>query len=144
MESSPHDAEQKYMELNRLLMLKYINTIEPDEYYMAEMCKFSKSKFSKSKFANVRAQFANSLPAIKITHGAVDAIKGKIFTKTDEVPLAAAIQKLMKIHGLKFQIKDLTYKSIYQESSSDSQLKKIHGMHRLNSIQSRDYIESQV
>ncbi|NRR34126.1 hypothetical protein HSX11_28530 [Oxalobacteraceae bacterium] len=135
MASSPYPAEQREMESNRLLMLRYINRMEPEEKYFSAM-----SEFSHSEFERVRAEFAQYLPAHQITRSAVDALKGMVFTETETIPLTSAITKLMLIHGMDFDRKNPLYKSIYLSLKSDVHKEKIAGMKRLEEIQIPDYI----
>jgi hypothetical protein len=133
--SSPYPAEQKAIESNRLLMLRYINSVEPDKKYITAMCEFSKSQFE-----DVRTEFAQSMPVHQITHEAVDALKGMIFTETETVPLTSAITKLMVIHGMEFDRKSSVYKSLYMSLRSDDPKEKAAAMSRLERNQSPDYI----
>jgi hypothetical protein len=127
--TSPYPAEQKAIESNRLLMLRYINSVEPDEKYVTAMCGFSKSPFE-----DVRAEFAQALPTRQATHEAVEALKGMIFTETDSLVQASVITKLMSIHGLEFKRKDPTYKSIYQSLLSEDVKEKASGIVRLDRL----------
>lgn len=125
-ESSPYPAERQAMESNRLLMLKYINSVDPEEKYLAIMNQFASSEFSK-----IRAEFASSLPTDRVIHGALDALKSMIFTEVERVPLTAAITKLMAIHGMDYDIENPLYKSIYLSLRSEDKKEKIAGIRRL-------------
>jgi hypothetical protein len=135
MKSSPYPAEQKAIETNRLLMLRYINSVEPDEKYIAAMC-----EFSNSQFGDVRTEFAQSLSVHQITPEAVDALKGIIFTETETIPLTSAITKLMVIHGMEFDRKSSVYKSLYMSLRSADPKEKMAAMGRLERNRSPDYI----
>lgn len=135
MARSPYPAEQQSIELNRLLMLTYIYSVEPDAKYISAMC-----EFAKSEFGDVRAQFAQSLPIHRLTPGAVEALKGVVFTETETIPLSSAVMKLMVIHGLDFDRKSPVYKAIYQSLSSDDTNQKLAGMRRLEQNQLPDYV----
>ena len=106
--SSPFPAEQQALEGNRLLMLRYICNVEPDEKYVDAICKFATSQFPK-----IRAEFAQSLPTRQLGRSVVDALKGMIFTETERVALTSAITKFMAIHGMDCDMNDPLYKSIY-------------------------------
>lgn len=135
MAQSPYPAEQQAIELNRLLMIQFINTVEPDEKYLSAMCEFARSEFE-----DVRAEFAQSLPIHRLTRGTVEALKGIIFTETETIPLSSAVMKLMLIHGLDFDSKDPVYKSIYLALSSDDPKEKLAAMNRLEQNHLPDYI----
>jgi len=130
-----YSAEQKALESNRLLMLKYINSLEPDEKYVTAMCAYSKSQFEE-----VRAEFAQSLPDRQITREAVESLQGMVFTETDSLAQASAISKLMLIHGMEFNRRDPIYKSIYLSLLSDDPKEKSAGISRLERHQTPDYI----
>lgn len=127
-------AERRAMENNRLLILSYINGVDPDEKYVAAMCELAKSEFSE-----VRGRFARSVPIYQVTHAAVEALKGMIFTETERIPLSSAITKLMVIHGLDYDRKDPVYKAIYLSLRSDNHQEKISGIKRLELHQLPDY-----
>jgi hypothetical protein len=135
LDTSPYPAEQKAIDSNRLLMLRYINSVEPDEKYVRAMCGFAKSPFE-----DVRTEFAQALPAHQLTLEAVDALKGMIFTETDTLALSSAIMKLMLIHGMEFDRRSPLYKSIYLLLRSDDPQEKIKGINRLEQHQLPDYI----
>jgi hypothetical protein len=135
IETSPYAAEREAIEECRLLMLGYINSIEPDEKYVSAI-----NEFAGSEFEDVRAQFARSVPIHQVTQGAVDALKGMIFTETERIPLASAIAKFMVIHGMDFDRKDPLYKSIYMSLRSDDPKEKLSGMKRLEDTQRPDYV----
>jgi hypothetical protein len=133
--ASPYSAQRKYREECRLLMLQYINNVEPGEKYVAAM-----NEFAGSEFEEVRTMFAQSVPIHRVTRGAVDALKGMIFTETEVTPLAAAITKFMVIHGMDFDRKNPLYKSIYMSLRSDNPKEKLAAMKRLEERQPPDYI----
>lgn len=112
-------AKQEALESTRLLMLKYINRVEPDRKYIAAMC-----EFSKSRFVGVRTEFAQALPSRHVTPEAVEALKGMVFTETETLALSSAISKLMLMHGLDFDRKDPVYKAIYLLLRSDDPKEK--------------------
>lgn len=133
--TSLYPAERKYIEECRLLMLRYINSVEPDGKYVAAM-----NEFAASEFKQVRSLFAQSVPIHKVTQAAVDALKGMIFTETEEAPLAAAILKFMAIHGMDFDRNDPVYKIIYRSLSSDDHKEKLAAIKRLEERQRPDYL----
>lgn len=135
MEISPYPAEQEERERTRLSMISYVNSVDPDERYIAAMCDFALSKFE-----SVRSLFAQSLPIHRITSGAVEALKGMVFTETEIIPLSSAITKLMAIHGLDFDRRDPLYKSIYMALRSDEYKEKVSAIRRLEAIQQPDYM----
>lgn len=128
-------AEKQLMESNRLLMLKYIYSIDPDEKYVVAM-----SEFANSEFPRVRGEFARSVPIHQVTRNAVDALKGIIFTETKTIPLSSAITKLMVIHGMDFDHKNPLYKSIFLSLLSKKREDKLLGMKRLEAHQIPDYV----
>lgn len=130
-----YPAEQKTIESNRLLMLRYINNVEPNEKYVTAMCPFSRSQFE-----DVRTEFAQALPSHQITREAVEALRGMIFTETDSLAQASAIEKLMSIHGMEFSRRDPVYKSIYLLLLSDDLKENVDGIDRLERHQVPDYI----
>lgn len=134
--SSVFAAERQALEGNRLLMLKYVNSVEPDKNHINAM-----SQFARSEFARVRTQFAQSLPADQSTSAALDALKGMIFTEAERIPLTSAITKFMAIHGMDYDMDNPLYKSIYLSLRSDSQKEKISGMRRLELNASQDPIK---
>lgn len=135
METSQYPAEQEELERTRLSMIGYVNSVDPDERYIAAMCDFALSRFE-----SVRALFAQSLPVHRVTSGAVEALKGMVFTETETIPLSSAITKLMAIHGLEFDRHDPLYKSIYMALRSDEHKEKVSAIRRLEAIQEPDYM----
>jgi hypothetical protein len=131
---SPYPDQRESREECRLLMLQYINSVEPDEKYVAAI-----NEFARSEFKQVRTLFAKSVPIHKVTEGAVEALKGIIFTETEVAPLSAAITKFMVIHGMDFDRKDPLYKSIYMSLRSDNLKEKLAAMKRLEDGQRPDY-----
>lgn len=125
-ESSPYPAERQALQRDRLLMLKYINSVDPEEKYLAAMNQFAKSEFSK-----IRAEFASSLPTDHVIHGTSDALKSMIFTETERIPLTTAITKSMAIHGMDYDMENPLYKSIYLSLRSEDNKEKIAGIRRL-------------
>jgi hypothetical protein len=126
-------AEREAIERNRLLMIKYINSVEPSQKYIETM-----SEFARSEFPKIRAQFAQSLTVQQITQRAIDAIKGLIFTETERIPLASAIVKFMEIHQMSYDLENPLYKSIYLSLRSDDHKEKISGMKRLETLKPID------
>jgi hypothetical protein len=135
MKRSLYPAEREAIERCRLLIIKYINGVEPDERYIAAMFEFANSEFE-----DVRAELTQSLPVCKITREVVEVLKKMIFTETEIIPLASAISKLMMIHGMDFDRHDPTYKSIYLSLNSDNPKEKLSAMGRLERIQRPDYL----
>jgi hypothetical protein len=129
--SSPFPAEQQALEGNRLLMLRYICNVEPDEKYVDAICRFATNQFPK-----IRAEFAQSLPTRQLGRSVVDALKGMIFTETERVPLTSAITKFMAIHGMDYDMNDPLYKSIYLLLRSENRKEKIFAMRQLEKRQS--------
>lgn len=127
--SSQFAAEREAIERNRLLMLKYINDVEPNRKCIEAMSEFARSEFSK-----IRAQFAQSLPVQQVTQSAMDAIKGMIFTEVERIPLTAAIVKFMEIHEIIYDLENPLYKSIYLSLRSDDHREKISGVRRLETL----------
>lgn len=130
-----YPAEQESIERNRLLMLRYINNVEPNEKYVTAMCPFSRSQFE-----DVRTEFAQALPSHQITCEAVEALRGMIFTETDSLAQASAIEKLMLIHGMEFNRRNPVYKSIYLSLLSDDSKENAAGIDRLERHQMPDYL----
>lgn len=133
IESSPFPAEQQAMESNRLLMLRYINSVDSDDEYVAAM-----SDYANSQFPAIRAEFARSLPTHQPMPKAIDAIKGMIFTETERIPLTSAITKFMAINGMDYDMNNSLYKSIYLSLRSNDAKEKIAGIRRLESNKSPD------
>lgn len=123
LDSSPFPAEQRASESNRLLMLRYISSVEHDEKYVDAI-----GEFATSQFPTIRAEFAQSLPTRQLVRSAVDALKGMIFTETERVPLTSAITKFMAIHGMDYDMNDPLYKSIYLLLRSEDPKEKAFGM----------------
>lgn len=134
MESSPYAASREAIEENRLLLLKFVNSVEPEQQYVDAM-----TEFSRSEFENVRFLFAKAAPIYQVTRGVVAALKGMIFTETEQLPLSAAITKYMVIHGMDFDARDPLYKSIYLSLRSDDPGTKMAAMKRLENHQAPDY-----
>jgi len=128
--SSSFPAEQQALEGNRLLMLRYICSVDPDEKYVDDICKFATSQFPK-----IRAEFAQSLPARQLGRSVVDALKGMIFTETERIPLTSAITKFMAIHGMDYDMNDPLYKSIYLLLRSENPKEKFFAMRQLEKRQ---------
>lgn len=135
--ASPYPSQRKYREECRLLMLHYIIAIESDEKYVSAM-----NEFAGSEFEEVRSLFAKSVPIHGVTQSSVEALKGMIFTEVEVIPLAAAITKLMVIHGMDFDRKDPLYKSIYMALRSDNPEEKTAAIRRLEYMQPLDYKKS--
>jgi hypothetical protein len=123
---SPYPEVRRESESSRLLMIRYINLIEPDEKYVNAM-----AEFAKSEFEDIRIQFARSLPTHEITPDAIEALKGMIYTEAETIPLSSAIIKFMEIHGMDFDSRDPLYKKIYSALSSSDPAKKKSAMDRL-------------
>lgn len=130
----PYQAQRKALENNRLLMLKYINSTDPEKKYIEAI-----TQFSASEFPEIRAAFAMSLPTNQIKPAMIDALKSMIFTETERIPLSNAITKLMEIHGLDYDIENPLYKSIYLALRSEDSNKKISAMHKLDRHQLPDF-----
>jgi hypothetical protein len=126
IKDSPCPDQRQDSERSRLLLLAYVNSVEPDEKYIDTM-----SEFANSEFADVRGQFARCLPTHQITPKALAAIKGMVFTEAERIPRTSAITKLMVIHGMDFDMDDPLYKSIYLSLRSDEHKKKLSAMTRL-------------
>jgi hypothetical protein len=97
------------------------------------------TEFASSEFENVRFLFAKAAPTHQVTPEVVAALKGMIFTETEQLPLSAAISKYMVIHGMDFDARDPLYKSIYMSLRSDDPKTKMAGMKRLEERQAPDY-----
>jgi hypothetical protein len=134
MATAPYRNVRESIEKGRLLMLECINNVEPDAKYVAAI-----NEFAGSEFEDVRTNFARSVPVDGVTKGAVDALKGMIFTETEALPLSVAIEKFMTIHGVGFSLKDPLYKSIYRSLRSDNPKEKLAAIKRLEDRQSPDY-----
>lgn len=128
--SSPYPAERREVETARLSMLKCLNDICPENGYINAMCKFASSEFEE-----VRALFAQALPAKKIAPGAVEALKAMICTEVEGVALTSTITKFMLIHGMEFDRHDALYKSLYASLNSGDSQKKMVAMNRLENFQ---------
>jgi len=126
IDSSPFPAERKFLESNRLLILRCINSVEPHEGYLVAMCGFANSEFPK-----VRAEFAQALPIQKLASNVMESLKGMIFAETELIPLTSAITKFMAIYGMNYDLSNSLYKSIYLSLRSDNPKEKIAGMSRL-------------
>lgn len=126
MKASEYSAERKELEVSRLSLLAYINSVEPDEKYVNAMCEFADSEFE-----DVRGLFARSLPIGQVTPDAVHALEKMIFTEVERVPLASAITKFMAIHGMDFDMDDSLYDSIYRSLRSDDPKEKMAAIRRL-------------
>lgn len=122
-------TERKELEVSRLVLLNYINNVEPDVKYVNAMCDFANSAFEE-----VRSLFASSLPISPVTSEAVDALKRMIFTEVERAPLALAITKYMAIHGMDFDMENPMYESIYRSLRSENPLEKMSGMKRLQRV----------
>lgn len=135
METSPYESDREQLESSRLLMLDYITSIEPEEIHINAM-----AEFSNSEFPDIRAQFARSVPASKITFEAIEALKKMVFTETETIPRTSAITKLMAVHGMKFKLKDSVYDSIYLMLRSDDPKDKQRAMKLLEARQQPNYL----
>jgi hypothetical protein len=135
VEPSAYASERKALEECRLLMLHLINNLEPDEKYIAEI-----NRFAGSEFKEIRAQFTRSVPTHQVTRDTVDALKGMIFTETDDTTQSTAIIKLMAIYGMNFDAKDPLYKSTYMSLRSDDHKQKLSAIKRLEAKQPPDYV----
>lgn len=130
---SPYPAERSALAINRLLLLRHINSAEPDVTYIDRM-----TDFASSEFPQVRAEFAQALPVHQATRRAVDALKNMILTETETIALGSAITKLMGVHGLDYKNDDPVYKSIYLSLRSKDPDEKRAGMKRLEQIRTVD------
>jgi len=135
IESSPYANTRQAIERDRLALLSYVNSVEPNRQYVASICEFAQSEFPK-----IRATFAHSLPSHQVTQESLTALKQMIFTETERIPLSAAITKLMLIYGLDYEIDDPTYKSIYASLRSENPQEKMSAMERLEAIHQPDYL----
>jgi hypothetical protein len=126
VEASPYPEERRESESARLLMIRYINSVEADEKYVSAM-----SEFASSEFPRVRAEFAQSLPAYPISPEAVEALKRMIFTETERVPLSSAITKFMEIHGIDFDVNNPLSKSTFLSLWSGDAKEKLSAISRL-------------
>ena len=135
IEEYQYRAQRMEAERNRVLMLKYVLEQSPEKQYFLEIIKFSNSDFEE-----VRADFAESVPFLKIVPEVVDALKGMIVVETDRAPLSSAITKLMVIHGLDFDASNDLYKSIYLALRSGSVSDKFLAMRRLARMHKPEYI----
>lgn len=131
--SSKFPAEQEAIERNRLLMVRCVNDVEPNDKYIEIL-----NGFALSQFPKIRAQFAQSLPVQQVAESAINAIKGMIFTEAERIPLASAIVKFMEIHQMSYDLENPLYKSIYLSLRSDDQKKKSDGMKRLERLKPID------
>jgi hypothetical protein len=136
MPSAPYPALRRTLESNRLLMLKYINKVQPDPFYVDAM-----TAFANSEFDDVRGEFAQAVPISPVTRSVVDALKHMIFTEVEQIPLTMAVTKLMVIHGMDFDRHDPVYKSIFLALMSDKPDGKIGGMARLDRHHIPDYLD---
>lgn len=134
IEPSPYAASRESREMCRLLLLRFVNNVEPDRKYVDAM-----TEFAGSEFEDVRAQFAMSVPIYHVTRQAVDALKGMIFTETKQIPLAAAIAQFMVIHGMDFDMEDTLYNSIYMALRSNDPSAKKAAIKRLEDSHLPDY-----
>lgn len=130
MNQSPFPAEQEAHESHRLLMLKYIVSVEPIEEYLVAI-----AKFADSRFPTIRTQFAQSLPARHACACAIDALKKMIYTETERIPLASAITKFMANHGMEYDMNNRLYKSTYLLLRSGIAEDKAVGMNRVEGKQ---------
>lgn len=128
-EDSPHPEARQESESSRLLMIRYINSIEPEEKYINAM-----AEFAKSEFEEIRGQFARSLPIDQVTPEAIEALIGMIFTETETIPLSSAITKFMVIHGMDFDRRNPLYKKLYSALSSNDPKEKQSAINRLKIV----------
>lgn len=126
MASSPYAASREAIQSSRLLLLKFVHSVERDTQYVDAM-----TEFAGSEFENVRTLFANAAPTHQVTPELVAALKGMIFTETERIALSAAITKLMAIHGMDFDAQDPVYKQIYMSLRSDDPKTKMVAMKQL-------------
>ncbi|MBC7683811.1 MAG: hypothetical protein H7176_01115 [Bdellovibrionales bacterium] len=134
MEASPYAASREAIEESRLMLLNFVNSVEPDKQYVDAM-----TEFARSEFENVRFLFARTAPIYPVTPEIVAALKGLIFTETERLPLSAAISKYMVINGMDFDLWDPLYNSIYMSLRSDDPKTKMAAMKRLEEHQAPDY-----
>lgn len=135
IETSPYAASREAIEESRLMLLKFVNSVEPNKQYVDAM-----TEFARSEFENVRFMFAKSAPTHQVTPEVLTALKGMIFTETEQLPLSAAITKYMIIHGMDFDARDPLYKSIYLSLRSDDPKAKMAAMKQLDERQPPDYV----
>lgn len=134
LEKSEYAAERKELEVARLLMLKHVNNFDPDERYLLAL-----AEFAASEFEEVRAEFAYSLPVEKNTPESIDALRAMILTEVSRIPHAAAVEKIMAIHGLASD-SNPSYKSIYKLLRLGSYVEKLSAMDILAHMQQPDLI----
>ena len=135
VESSPYAASREAIEECRLMLLRFVNSIEPARQYVDAM-----TEFARSEFENVRFLFANAAPIYQVTPEVVAALKSMIFAETERLPLSAAISKYMAIHGMDFDLWDPHYNSIYMSLRSDDPETKMAAMKRLEESQAPDFV----
>jgi len=126
---SEFTAERKEIEINRLLMLRYVTHADDAAHYLAML-----PAFARSEFEEVRTQFAQSLSSYNATSEAVIGLKGMIHTETERLPLASAITALMDLHGMSYDPFDLDQRSIYMLLRSSEPDEKRTGISRLEAI----------
>lgn len=136
MPASPYAATRRQLESNRMLILRYIQKVDPNPIYIEAM-----TEGSSSEFEEIRGEFAEAVPIAPVLRGTVDALKRMIFTETDSIPMTSAITKLMVLHGLDFDRHDPVYKSIFTALRSDDPDDKIAGIARLEQRYTPDYLD---
>jgi len=136
MQAAPYPALHRALESNRLLMLTYINWVEPNP-----ICIDAMTAFANSEFEEIRGEFAQAVPISPVTRGVVAALKRMILTEIEGIPLTLAITKLMVIHGMDFDRHDPIYKSVFMSLMSNYPDDRITGMARLEQHQIPDYLD---
>lgn len=133
LQDSPYPDQPQAFECNRLMLLEYVSSVEPDGKYVDAM-----SEFANSEFPEIRGQFARCLPLHQVTPDAVEALKRMVFTEMERILRTSAITRLMALHGMNFDMGDALYKSIYLSLRSDDPNEKKLAIRRLESMSRPD------
>ena len=134
MADSPYPSARKEIESSRLMMLEYVCETESDRNHIESV-----TMFAKSQFESVRTQFAQNVPAQKIT-SVTNALQTMILTETESIPRSSAIRKLMAIHGIDFKINDPAYKSIFLSLWTGNLAEKLATIKNLETMSKASYI----
>lgn len=124
--NSPYADQRKEYESARLLMLKLVNDVELSDLYLDMMC-----NYANSEFPSVRGQFVDSLPSSLTNPRALSIIRGMVLTEVERSPLASAIEKLMELYGMPFDIGNSVYDEVFQMLFSSSVSDKQLGLKKL-------------
>jgi len=135
MADSPYPSARKEIESCRLMMLEYVCETEPDKNHIESM-----TIFAKSQFEAVRTQFAQNVPAQKITPDVTNALQTMILTETESIPRSSAIRKLMAIHGIDFKTNDPAYESIFLSLWTGNLAEKLATIKNLETMSKVSYI----